>query len=107
VWTISAPPCSAPPVCPAADPNGMTCADDGETCGYSSGACTCYACIIPCTQPTTWHCRVLDPSCPTSVPNLGTACIGTTICDYGGCTGSWAVECSSGMWVQHAMPCPG
>jgi hypothetical protein len=49
------------------------------------------------------------PPCPSDAPNVGTPCNGSDgmQCDYGHCTGGWAITCSGGVWSLDDMTqCP-
>lgn len=91
---------------------GAACTTDGAVCGYSGLPCTCTNCdggpAPHCEGPTTWHCQAppTDPACPTSPPNVGTACtVEGKICAYG-CSANGQRVCTGGLWAARPGNCP-
>lgn len=117
-WQVALTGCPPVPTttCPAtaAAAEGQTCAKEGAFCSYSGGTvtCGCSACAGgPCGTVATWHCAYppTDARCPTTLPNLGTACTtGGLSCDYGSCSAGTIAgrKCQSGRWIDVPMACP-
>lgn len=110
-WNVAVPTCPTPlaaSMCPATEKAAAdaVCATVGAECLYGGdSACDCNLCssgISPCNP--TWSCEeppqyTNQASCPTTMPNLGTACGDEGLgCLYGGCGGVSHV-CMGGIWV--------
>jgi hypothetical protein len=119
-WQIRAAPgtpCSTAlgPDCPAsysALDQSMTCSPVGTACAYPEARCGCAThCDMFGRQTPFWCCDdapPTTPACPSPRPRIGSSCTtnGTT-CDYGGCTGNVALQCTSGTWQPVSVGCPG
>jgi len=118
---------SCPTTAPSSKPGGdlAPCvrAELGLTCVYSGSAYTCAACqgtLCPGPLAYRWYVTVLDPKCPSLVPNFGSQCESEgLVCDYNFCASdtvvpdnaTWAfgvaVICQGGIWqLRTGFACP-
>jgi hypothetical protein len=114
-WRVESRDCAALPevTCPASadQAKDQACTTKDAWCTYSGGRrCHCTDCRPGpvgdfCSGSPTWHCEpVPDRGCPASVPNQGTTCTGSMVCQYG-C--EWGARgCSGGIWVVANPLCP-
>ncbi len=102
------------PICPtamSAVPIGHHCDMLGATCDYPTGRCACTVrespTVYDASAQATWICPSPNGGCPLPRPMLGTACSGTTECDYGTCAipNATAQACTNGIWVQQNTAC--
>jgi hypothetical protein len=104
--------CKNPQVCPASAPltddrctAWALCTFGGQSCACEDRNAGCGACE---TTNFRWTCTPLPPApCPTTLPNLGTACaVDGSTCNYGKCGTASAASftCTSGAWIT-GPPC--
>lgn len=101
-----------PASCPSSPDNGAACTSAGQSCYYSTGTfCSCTNCPIELpacniSNPNTWYCWTPPADgCPTSFPNLGSAC--SLPADTRCYTCASIATCSAqGVWIGGGMTCP-
>ncbi len=106
----------AAPACPGAAPNTDDPCSEPNLCAYQANgvSCTCYDRNAGCgacdATNYRWTCAPLPPApCPSTPPNVGSACAPEgTSCKYGKCgtLAAATVTCASGAWKRSTAPCP-
>lgn len=105
----------AAPACPAASPSTDDACTEPNLCTYQTNgvSCVCYDRNAGCgaceTTNFRWTCAPLPAApCPSTPPNVGTACVSDGVsCTYGKCgtLAARTVTCGVGAWKRSTEPC--
>ncbi len=99
------------PACPKTFEPPVGNCQQGLTCAYPEGSCSCVGYCGGAQPPpgidfSHWACAPKNDACPDERPKEGSPCKGAVVCTYGYCC-TQTFSCSkSGKWAAGPMQCP-